>query len=95
MRLGPADPEKRRARDAAAAIDLAALARLWPNRTHESNWMKDAICALGLHRWYPVEVSGPNGILKFTFCRWCTKVSVQDADRQASPLSGNDPVAFD
>ncbi len=29
-----------------------ALARLSPHRTHESNWFKALLCALGLHRWY-------------------------------------------
>jgi hypothetical protein len=27
------------------------LRKLWPNRTHESNWVKDVACRLGLHRW--------------------------------------------
>jgi len=30
----------------------AALARLSPHRTHESNWFKFLLCAVGLHRWY-------------------------------------------
>lgn len=29
-----------------------ALARLSPHRTHESNWFKAMLCALGFHRWY-------------------------------------------
>ena len=28
------------------------LARLSPHRTHESNWFKALLCAVGLHRWY-------------------------------------------
>jgi hypothetical protein len=29
-------------------IDVASLRRGWPHRTHESNWLKDVVCALGL-----------------------------------------------
>lgn len=28
-----------------------SLAKLWPNRLHESNWFKNLLCYLGLHRW--------------------------------------------
>jgi hypothetical protein len=56
-------------------LDPALLARLWPNRHHESNWLKDAFCSLGFHRWYPVDVSeGPQSKITCTFCRWCPKV---------------------
>jgi hypothetical protein len=63
-------------RDELPTIDAARLRRLWPHRTHESSWLKDLVCALGFHRWYPMEVSGPDGTLKCTFCRWCTEVKV-------------------
>src|SRR5215467_7057090 len=29
-----------------------ALARLFPHRTHESNWFKGLLCVVGLDRWY-------------------------------------------
>lgn len=58
------------------AFDVKMLERLWPNRNHESNWLKDLICALGLHRWYALELSGTDGTLSCRFCRWCTKVKV-------------------
>jgi hypothetical protein len=32
-------------------VSRASLARLWPNRVHESNWLKTLACWLGLHRW--------------------------------------------
>jgi hypothetical protein len=60
-----------------ARDQLRMLQRLWPNRTHESNWLKDAICAVGFHRWYPLEIA----TLKCSFCRWCAKVKVLDAGR--------------
>jgi len=36
--------------------DLPPLARLWPNREHESNWLKALICALGFHRWHTLTI---------------------------------------
>jgi hypothetical protein len=54
--------------------DPAALAKLWPNRTHESNWLKATLCALGLHRWHPLEITHANTTIECTFCRWCPKV---------------------
>jgi len=44
---------KNRIRSTSRAGD--ALARLSPHRTHESNWLKALLCALGLHRWYSPE----------------------------------------
>jgi hypothetical protein len=56
---------------------LASLARLWPNRTHESNWMKDLLCGLGLHRWHRLDVPGPHSTtIQSSFCRWCPKVKL-------------------
>ena len=33
-------------------IPVEALRRLWPNRQHESNWLKNLLCRFGMHRWY-------------------------------------------
>ncbi len=52
------------------------LAKLWPNRSHESNWVKGLLCKLGLHRWHLLDVPGPGGSIKSTFCRWCTRVKL-------------------
>jgi hypothetical protein len=65
------------------SLDWNALRRLWPNRTHESNWIKDVICRLGLHRWYPVEVPGPDCVISCLYCRWCPEIKV----RQISPAN--------
>jgi hypothetical protein len=54
--------------------DLKSLAKLWPNRTHESNWLKQLFCTLGWHRWYRVEPGGSHSIRESSFCRWCPKV---------------------
>jgi hypothetical protein len=59
-----------------ASEDLESLAKLWPHRTHESNWLKQAFCALGLHRWYRVDVNGSQSTIETSFCRWCPKVKV-------------------
>lgn len=53
-------------------VDLKSLERLWPNRTHESNWFKALLCALGLHRRYRLEASGA----VYSFCRWCPKIAL-------------------
>ena len=29
----------------------ASLAKLWPHRWHESNWLKNLFCHFGLHNW--------------------------------------------
>src|SRR5580700_2913599 len=50
--------------------DLAPLGRLWPNREHESNWLKDLICAAGFHRWHTLRFEGA----AFDFCRWCPEI---------------------
>lgn len=55
---------------------LQSLAKLWPHRTHESSWLKQTLCALGLHRWQRLEVSGPQSTIQSSFCRWCPKVKV-------------------
>lgn len=62
--------------NSAPVADVARLKRLWPNRIHESNWLKGSICALGVHRWYPVLVGGPATSVKCSFCRWCAEVGV-------------------
>jgi len=57
-------------------IDWNGLARRWPHRTHESNWLKDVICRLGFHRWYAVEVDSSTAILSCSYCRWCSEIRV-------------------
>jgi hypothetical protein len=58
------------------SLDWNALRRLWPNRNHESNWIKDFICRLGFHRWHPVEVPSPGHVISCLYCRWCPEIKV-------------------
>lgn len=58
------------------SLDWNHLRRLWPNRTHESSWLKDVICWLGFHRWHPVQVDVSTSTLSCTYCRWCTAIRV-------------------
>lgn len=57
-------------------IGLDELRRLWPHREHESNWFRAAICRLGFHRWYRLEVPVPKAILSCSFCLSCSEVKV-------------------
>ena len=50
------------------------LQRLWPNRVHESNWLKSLACSLGAHRWQEVDLEELEGGGKARFCRWCAKI---------------------
>jgi hypothetical protein len=54
------------------------LRKLWPHRTHESNWLKDVACRLGQHRWYAMTLNDSVSGLRIacTFCRFCTEVKV-------------------
>ncbi len=59
------------------------LRKLWPHRTHESSWLKDIFCRLGLHRWYPMILNDSVSGLRVacTFCRCCTEVKMDDVQR--------------
>ena len=59
---------------AANRISPESLARLWPNRVHESNWLKSLACWLGLHRWHEMRFEGLEPASMTRFCRWCSKV---------------------
>jgi len=69
------------------------LAKLWPHRTHESNWLRDVACRFGLHRWYPMTLNDSESGLRIacTFCRSCTEVKVDDV-RRASDSGDRDPA---
>jgi hypothetical protein len=64
--------------NSAPSLDPALLARLWPNRCHESNWLKDAVCALGFHRWYRLELGDSQTTVVCSFCERCSKVKVHE-----------------
>lgn len=73
--------EMPRADLALTAQQLRALQRLWPNRAHESNWLKAAVCKLGLHRWYEIKMPGHQPPLSCLYCRWCPEVKVRVAEQ--------------
>ena len=50
-------------------IAAKSLAKLWPHRQHESNYVKNLLCSLGMHRWTRLE-------LGVQFCRWCPKLKL-------------------
>jgi hypothetical protein len=52
--------------------DLTPLRRLWPNREHESNWLKGLLCAIGFHRWHTLMIGAPASAIDF--CRWCPDI---------------------
>jgi hypothetical protein len=54
----------------------AQLARQWPNRLHESNWLKNLFCSVGLHRWSQLGRESVVPGREVTFCRWCPRVKV-------------------
>jgi hypothetical protein len=60
--------------DAALAESLAKLA---PNRVHESSWFKDLLCSLGMHRWHYPNLGNSFPPKEVRVCRWCPKVKVR------------------
>ena len=53
-----------------------SLAKLWPNREHESNAVVSLFCKFGWHRWRQLnlEVLGPDKEVRY--CFWCSKVRI-------------------
>jgi hypothetical protein len=58
--------------------DLAtSLAKLWPNRLHESNAFKNLFCRVGLHHWARVCLRALLAEGKdVKYCRWCSAVKI-------------------
>lgn len=57
-------------------ISAERLAGLWPNREHESNWLKALFCRLGMHRWHLVTLGSADRRQNVEYCRWCPKMKV-------------------
>ena len=55
---------------------VAAAARLWPHREHESNAVKNLCCGLTLHRWKQLDLSELFPEREIRFCFWCSKIKV-------------------
>jgi hypothetical protein len=54
-----------------------ALAKLAPNRMHESSWFKNLLCNVGWHRWYHPNLGSSIPEKEASLCRWCPKVKVR------------------
>ena len=57
--------------------DLASqLARLWPNREHESNALASLCCRIGIHSWRQLDLIdlAPNRNIRF--CFWCSAIKI-------------------
>jgi hypothetical protein len=54
----------------------ASLAKLWPNRLHESNAWKNMFCRIGLHRWAQLDLRELAHRKNVRFCRWCSDVKI-------------------
>ena len=68
------DPETQDAQPRAEQISQELLVRLWPNRVHDSNWLKALMCRFGLHRWHELTLGGSDLWLKARFCSCCSQV---------------------
>jgi hypothetical protein len=53
-----------------------SLARLWPNREHESNAVASLCCRCGLHRWRQLNLEERAPDKKVHYCFWCSKVRI-------------------
>lgn len=65
--------------DRSASVDpslIAALARLWPHREHESSALKSLSCRVGLHRWRQLDLSELYPEKEVRYCFWCSKIEV-------------------
>jgi hypothetical protein len=53
-----------------------SLARLWPNREHESSALASLLCRIGIHRWRQLDLTeiAPNRNIRF--CFWCSNIKI-------------------
>lgn len=53
-----------------------SLARLWPNREHESSAVAGLLCRLGVHLWRRLDLAELAPGRDIRFCFWCSKIEV-------------------
>lgn len=53
-----------------------SLARLWPNREHESSAVTGLLCRIGIHRWRTLDLSGIAPGRDVRFCFWCSDIKI-------------------
>ena len=66
-----------KASDHEPVISAESLAKLSPHRTHESNWLKELLCKVGLHRWYYVSMESSIPGKELVLCRSCPKAKLR------------------
>ena len=63
--------------DALPDAELAhQMAKLWPNREHESNILLAQFCRVGLHRWRRLDLAALAPGKDIAHCFWCSKVKI-------------------
>ena len=55
---------------------IASLARLWPNREHESSAVAGLLCRVGVHYWRRLDTSQLAPGRDVRFCFWCSKIEL-------------------
>jgi hypothetical protein len=53
-----------------------SLAKLWPNREHESNAAKGLCCRFGWHRWRQLNLEELASDKEVRYSFWCSKVRI-------------------
>jgi hypothetical protein len=55
---------------------VRSLARLWPNREHESSAVTGLLCRVGIHYWRQLDLMdiAPNRSVRF--CFWCSDIDI-------------------
>ena len=74
VRLGPISEETPMRNESQTLA--TSLAKLWPNRLHESNFFKNVLCRLSLHRWSQLDLRELAQGRDVRFCRWCSDVKI-------------------
>ena len=52
------------------------LARLWPNREHESSAVAGLFCRAGVHCWRRLDLAELAANRNVRFCFWCSKIEI-------------------
>ena len=52
------------------------VAKLWPHREHEANFMLGQLCRAGLHRWRQLDLAELVPGHDIHFCFWCSKIKI-------------------
>jgi hypothetical protein len=75
--LPPEQSTLTKASDNDPVISAELLGKLSPHRMHESTWLKELLCRVGLHRWYYVSLENSIPGKELGLCRWCPKAKLR------------------